>query len=184
MYNHKPLITMNKFLFVLLLSVSTLSFSQIGVGKSLYDNKWRFGGGMGLGFGSNDYFGLNISPFVGYEIAPSLEGGLTAGYQYSKWKYSKQNLFSVGPYLNYYPIQSLFVRGHYEYFTGKHKYDQLGGAPAEIDIDEDALWVGAGYRSPGKISFYTGIMYNVLHKDDSKIFSTGLRPIVGVSVGF
>lgn len=149
------------------------------------DNKWRFGGGIGLGFGSNDYFGLNISPFVGYELTKSLEAGLTTGYQYSKWRNSKQNVFSVGPYLNAYPISELFLRAHYEYFTGSQTYTNLDTNNDKFTFDESALWLGAGYRNTGKVQFYTGIMYNVLYnKNDSKLFSTGLRPIAGVSIGF
>lgn len=180
---------MKKIICFCLFTIFSVTYGQnISVSPSQYKaNKWRLGGGIGLGFGSNDYFGIAISPFVGYEIAPSVEAGLTAGYQYSKWSESKQNLFNVGPYFNFYPIPSLFLRAHYEYYTGNNKYKEIYlGGPSQThsyNFNESVLWLGAGYRSTGRVQFYTGLMYNVLFDDDTSLFSTGFRPIVGVSFG-
>lgn len=173
---------MKKIISLCLLCISVSGFSQVNINTSENSNKWRFGGGIGLGFGNNSYFGFNISPFLGYEIIPSLEVGATVGYQYSKWADTKQNLFSGGPYMNYYPIQSLFLRTHYEYFSGKNYYDNFDGGETAFNYDEHALWLGGGYRSPGKVQFFTGLMYNVLYKKESSIFSSGLRPLVGISI--
>lgn len=165
-------------LFVLICSVN--AFSQE---TSAEPSKWRFGGGLGLSFGSNDYFGFAISPFAGYEITPMLEAGVTAGYQYSKWSDSRQNLFNFGPYVNFYPIQNIFLRTHFEHYIGTNKYDYEFGGSHKYNFDESALWLGGGYRSSGKVQFFGGLMYNVLYKEDQSLFSTGLRPIFGVSVG-
>lgn len=177
---------MKKILFTHLLFLSFVAFAQTSESEAEHPSKWRVGGGIGLGFGNNDHFSLAVSPFVGYEISPMLEGGVTAGYQYSKWSNSRQNLFNFGPYLNFYPVNFLFLRGHFEHFTGSNKWKS--GNPDVSDIkenfDESALWLGGGYRSPGKVSFYAGLMYNLLYKEDSSLFSTGLRPMVGVSFGF
>lgn len=170
---------MKKILTALFLSYSIFAISQVTT--QTQTNNWRVGGGIGLGMGSNDSFNFNISPFIGYEITPQVEAGISAGYQYSKWKYSKTNLFNIGPYLNAYPFQGLFLRAHYEYYTGNIK-NRVDSNYSE-NFEENALWLGGGYRSTGKVQFYTGLMYNVLYKeDDSKIFSNGLRPIAGISV--
>lgn len=143
-------------------------------------DNWRVGGNLGLSFGSNDYFGFGISPFVGYQFTKNIEGGVTIGYQYAKWKEYKQNLFSVGPYLNYYPVDFLFIRVHYEYYTGNEKYRNTSVKRA---FDENALWIGGGYSSnSGPVRFYVGLMYDLLYKSDSSVFSSGLRPIAGVSI--
>lgn len=170
---------MKKFTILFLLLFSVPVFSQLGMATNF--GKWRVGGGLGVSFGDNNYFGLSVYPNIGYMIAPRVEGGVTAGYQYSSWKDVKSNLFSFGPYMNFYPLNELFLRGHYEYFTGNSK---IKGQSGSNSYDEDALWLGGGYRSGGKVSFYAGAMYNVLWKKDESIFSNGLRPIVGVSVGF
>lgn len=178
---------MKKYILLLLVSFSLCAYGQIGLTKSAQN--WRFGGNVGLNFGSNDLFAFNISPFLGYMIAPQLEGGATLGYQYSSQKHWRSNLFSVGPYLNYYPIANLFLRGHYEYFTGNHKYKVDGVEQFSQTIDENALWLGGGYVSGvGPVRFYAGLLYNVLYdnkKDEGRrIFDNGFRPYAGVSVGF
>lgn len=165
--------------FLLLITVSLCIYST---GQEL--SKWRFGGGLGLGFGGNGYFGISISPSVGYQINPYVEGGLAIGYQYSKNDWQRENLFSVGPFINVYPIESLFTRVQFEQYIGKGKTETLSGTDIKYDYNESALWVGAGYRSPGKISFYAGMMYNVLYQEDDSIFASGFRPILGVSFGF
>lgn len=160
---------------------SGLMFGQAGLHFSQPSvSPWRFGGGLGFNFGSDDYFSVYAAPFVGYEIGPKIETGVSAGYQYSNWKASRQNVFNIGPYLNYYPVAGLFTRAQYEYYTGSNtvKHSHL-----KSSFDENALWVGAGYRSPGRVSFYAGLMYNLLYKSESSIFSNGFRPIVGISVG-
>ena len=171
---------MKKIFFTTLLLLGlTVGFSQIAVGTSVNEGKWRVGGGVGLGFGNNGYFGFNISPYVGYAIAPRLEGGVTAGYQYGKNDYMKQNLFSVGPYANYYIMDQIFLRGHYEYFTGSQ---EITSSNMEYDFDESALWLGGGYQSSGRVRFQAGIMYNVLYKENESIFSSPIRPFGGIAV--
>ncbi|HLS12410.1 MAG TPA: hypothetical protein VK050_09635 [Flavobacteriaceae bacterium] len=171
--------------YILLLSFllfSGLSYSQIGIGSSSINkqNKWRVGGGLGMSFGDHGAFTLNISPFIGYELVSSLEGGVTTGYQYSKYRDQRQNLFSIGPYLNFYPMQSLFVRTQYEYFTGNSK---IKNSSYSSSFDESALWIGGGYRTGGRVQMYAGIMYNVLYKENKSLFSEAYQPIVGISIG-
>ncbi len=170
------------FLFTLSISISVICQEQTPI-KNVSSN-WRVGGGLGLGFGNNSYFAFAISPFAGYEILPQLETGVTAGYQYSKWSDSRQNLFNVGPYVNYYPIPAIFLRSHYEFYTGTNKYEYgFNDESYSYNFNESALWLGGGYRSTGRIQFFAGMMYNVLYKKETSLFSSGFRPIVGVSVG-
>lgn len=159
-----------------------LGYSQIGIGSSSINkqNNWRVGGGVAMNFGDHGAFALNVSPFIGYELSPNLEGGVTTGYQYSKYRDQKQNLFSVGPYLNFYLIQSLFLRTQFEYFTGSVK---IKNSSYSTSFDESALWIGGGYRTGGRVQMYAGIMYNVLYKENKSLFSEAYQPIVGISIG-
>lgn len=171
--------------YILLLSClffSAAAYSQIGIGSSsvTQQEKWRVGGGVAMNFGDHGAFALNVSPFIGYEVVRNLEAGVSTGYQYSKYRDVKQNLFSVGPYLNFYPIQSIFVRAQYEYYTGNAKFKYLEQSSS---FNENALWVGGGYRSTGRVQFYAGIIYNVLYKKETSMFAEAYQPIVGVSVG-
>lgn len=173
------IIFMKKLIILSALLFSIHSFGQLGLSTGF--GKWRAGGGLGVNFGDNSYFGLSVYPQLGYLIAPKLETGVTAGYQYSSWKEAKSNLFSFGPYLNFYPFSGLFLRSQYEYFTGKTKSKFNSYSTS---YDEDALWLGGGYRSGGRVSFYAGAMYNVLWDKENSIFSNGVRPVAGVSIGF
>ncbi|MDN3695530.1 hypothetical protein QWZ06_26530 [Chryseobacterium tructae] len=45
---------MKKFIISMMLMVSGSVFSQVSIGTPVQENnKWTFGGGIGLGFGSN-----------------------------------------------------------------------------------------------------------------------------------
>ena len=172
-------------LFIFSLTLSTFAFSQVSQNQTI-NNNWRFGGGLGLSFGNNGYFGFNVSPSVGYMVANNLELGATAGYQYAKDDYSKLNLFNVGPYINFFPIENIFLRANYMYYTGKQKFDDRTpyyNSVYEANLDESALWLGAGYQSNGQVRFQAGVLYNVLYKENESIFSSGFQPFMGISVG-
>ncbi len=171
---------MKKLFLILCIVYSTSAMAQFELSTAQNASRWRVGGNIGLNLGNNGYFGVSIAPSIGYAFNSYLEGGLNVGYQYSKWEHAKQNLFSAGPYLNFYPINNLFLRAHYAYFTGNRKYDNN----QSYTFDENALWLGAGYRSGrGPIHFYAGLMYNVLYDESNSIFANGLRPIAGISIG-
>lgn len=88
-------------LFIISLTLSTIAFGQINQNQNLTNN-WRFGGGLGLSFGNDSYFGFNISPSIGYMVSTNLEVGGIAGYQHLSNNYYKRNLFNVGPYINFF----------------------------------------------------------------------------------
>src|SRR5699024_4405870 len=119
---------------------SALTYAQSGFNFSNEPGPWRVGGGLGVNFGTDDYFGVSVNPFIGYALLREMEIGASVGYQYSTSKYTKQNLFNFGPYVNYYPIENLFLRAQYEYYTGDSKSKQSG---YKGSFDEDALWIGA-----------------------------------------
>lgn len=174
-------------LFIISLTLSTIAFGQINQNQNLTNN-WRFGGGLGLSFGNDSYFGFNISPSIGYMISTNLEVGGIAGYQHLSNNYYKRNLFNVGLYINFFPIENIFVRANYVYYTGKETYRtknlQYETISESYNVEESALWLGAGYQTSGPIKFQVGAMYNVLYKDnDTGIFSSGFQPFMGVSVG-
>ncbi|MFV0174706.1 hypothetical protein OBK28_03795 [Empedobacter falsenii] len=169
-------------LFIISLTLSSTIYAQINQNQP-FNNNWRFGGGLGLSFGNNGYFGFNLSPSVGYMIANNLELGATAGYQYAKDDYAKLNLFNAGPYVNFFPVENLFLRANYMYYTGKQKYNERYNYNYETNLDESALWLGAGYQSSGPVRFQAGVMYNVLYKENESIFSSGFQPFMGVSIG-
>ena len=64
MSNSEKQFIMRKILYLFILSISLSGLCQETKKEDYSPSKWRLGGGLGLGFGSNGYFGFSISPFV------------------------------------------------------------------------------------------------------------------------
>lgn len=79
--------------------------------------KLTFGGNFGLGFGSNDYWGISLSPQVGYRFTPKLTAGVGFSYLYSSEKYSSygydwkytSNYLGFNTFGSYYPIEQIIL---------------------------------------------------------------------------
>ncbi len=161
--------------------ISISSFAQIAGSPGKQNNRWTFGGGLGVGFGSNSYFNLQVSPRVGYKITEQLEGGIIGNVSWQKDDYYSSTMFGVGPFVNYYFARSFFVGANLQqyFINSKEKFTNY-----KYNTDETSLYLGGGYmQSLGNNAFAQfGIMYNVLWKESS-IFSTGFIPTVGFVIG-
>ena len=174
---------MKKLFILSLIFISGVAFSQIAIGTpNTESNKWTFGGGLGVGFGSNSYFNLQVSPRVGYRLTNDLEAGLLGSISWQTSNYYTSTMFGVGPFVNYYFARSFFISGNLQHYFINYKdkfYD------FKANEQETALYLGGGYMQQiGNGSFLQlGLMYNVLYKENSSMFSTGLIPTVGFVVG-
>lgn len=173
---------MKKLFILCLVLISFLSFSQIAMSPQTPANRWTFGGGLGIGFGSDSYFNLQVSPRFGYKITDQLEGGMIGNVSWQTSNFYKSTMFGVGPFMNYYFARSFFVGGNLQqyFINSEEKYYGY-----KFRTDETALYLGGGYMQPiGNNAFAQfGLMYNVLWKERSSIFSTGFIPSVGFVVG-
>lgn len=174
---------MKKLFISSLIFISGLSFSQIAVGTPTAEpNRWTFGGGLGVGFGSNSYFNLQVAPRVGYRLTNDLEAGLIGSVSWQSSDFYKSTMFGVGPFVNYYFARSFFVSGNLQHYFVNYE-DKL--YDFKSDQQETALYLGGGYMLQiGDRSFMQiGLMYNVLYKENTSIFSGGLIPSIGFVVG-
>ncbi|WP_267403587.1 MULTISPECIES: hypothetical protein [unclassified Chryseobacterium] len=174
---------MKKFIIPLFLMISGAVFSQVAIGASPENNnRWTFGGGIGVGFGSNSAFNLSASPRVGYRLTNDLEAGVLGSVSWQTSDYYRSTLFGVGPFVNYYFARSFYVGANLQqYFINyKDKYYDY-----KINEQETALYLGGGYMQRiGNNSFMQiGVMYNVLYKENSSFLSSGLIPNIGFVVG-
>ena len=111
---------MKKLFSLSLILISVLSFSQIAMSSGTQTNRWTFGGGLGVGFGSNSYFNLQVSPRVGYKITEQLEGGMIGNVSWQTSDFYKSTMFGVGPFMNYYFARSFFVGANLQqYFVNR-----------------------------------------------------------------
>jgi hypothetical protein len=174
---------MKKFIIPLFVMISGILFSQVSVGASPEStNRWTFGGGIGVGFGSQSAFYLQASPRVGYRLTNDLEGGVVGSVSWQTSDYYRSTMFGVGPFLNYYIARTFYLSANYQHYFINYKdkfYDY------KMNAEEDALYLGGGYMQRiGNNSFMQiGLMYNVLWKENESIFSTGLVPSIGFVVG-
>ena len=163
--------------------ISGSIFSQVSVGAtSENNNRWTFGGGIGVGFGSQSSFYLQASPRVGYRLTDDLEVGVVGSVAWQTSDYYRSTMFGVGPFANYYFARSFYVGANLQqYFINfKDKFYDY-----KTNEEETALYLGGGYMQRiGTHSFMQiGLMYNVLYKENSSVFSSGLIPNIGFVVG-
>lgn len=174
---------MKKFIIPLMLMLSGSLFSQVSVGtNSQENNRWTFGGGIGVGFGSQSTFYLQASPRVGYRLTDDLEGGVVGSVSWQTSDYYRSTMFGVGPFANYYFARSFYVGANLQHYFINFKdryYDY------KVNEEETALYLGGGYmqRIGGSSFMQIGLMYNVLWKEDTSVFSSGLIPNIGFVVG-
>lgn len=174
---------MKKLIIPLFIIISGSVFSQVSVGTDSQDNnKWTFGGGIGLGFGSNSAFYLQASPRVGYRLTDDLEAGVIGSVSWQTSNSYKSTMFGVGPFANYYFARSFYVGANLQQYFINYK-DKL--YDYKSNEQETALYLGGGYmqRIGGNSFMQLGLMYNVLWKENSSVFSSGLVPNIGFVVG-
>lgn len=174
---------MKKTFLALSILCSLSLFSQISVGTPTSEvNRWTFGGGIGLGFGSNSAFYLQASPRVGYRLTDDLEAGVVGSVSWQTSNYYKSTMLGVGPFANYYFARSFYVGANLQQYFINYK-DKFYNY--KVNEQETALYLGGGYmqRIGGNSFMQLGLMYNVLWKENSSVFSSGLVPNIGFVVG-
>src|SRR5688500_7325160 len=106
-----------------LLSYSVLAFSQ-GEDNSLegvpFKERIVTGGGLGLGFGSNQDF-ISVSPVIGYSITKKLIAGTGVTYRYTSYKIYQPSIkltdYAINPFARYMVYKGFFVQTEYEYLN-------------------------------------------------------------------
>ncbi|ASW75316.1 hypothetical protein IQ37_10345 [Chryseobacterium piperi] len=174
---------MKKLFIPLLLILSLPVFSQVSVGAPITEtNRWTFGGGIGLGFGSNSSFSLQAAPRVGYMVTNDLEAGVIGSISWQTSDFYRSTMFGVGPFVNYYFARSFYLGGNFQHYFIDYKDKYYG---YKDNRQESALYLGGGYmqRIGGNSFMQLGLMYNVLYKERSSIFSSGLVPNIGFVIG-
>ncbi|MFW2135054.1 hypothetical protein ACK2M7_02005 [Chryseobacterium sp. TY4] len=173
---------MKKSICLLMLSSSIIAFSQVGGSRTGSNNRWTYGGGLGLGFGSGGRFDLQVSPRLGYRLTNDFEMGLMGNFTWQTADAYKSTMFGVGPFANYYFGRNFFLTSAFQqYFINFiNKYDKQ-----TYRTDESALYLGGGYmtRIGSNAYFQVGLTYNVLWKENNSIFGNGLVPNIGFVVG-
>ncbi len=149
-----------------------------------YDKKWKFGGGLGLGFGSR-YTDIMIAPSVIREFNPYFSAGiaLQTNYihsenrtyynnyvkSYNSWLYGA-SLITLSN-----PIPAIQVSLELEQLRVNNTYTYRDSNKVKDNFWNTALFVGLGYTS-GPIT--AGVRYNVLYKEKDMIYPSAYMPFI------
>ena len=148
---------------VLLAAISSAAWAQ-GEDNSLKGvpakERIVFGGGMGLGFGSDQDY-IMVSPSLGYMLTRKFMAGVNVTYQYNNYKFfspsMKTHSYGGGPFARYMLFRSIFVHTEYEYLSYEFFETRQG---------YESFMAGGGFIQPlgSKASFYLLALYNFLYE--------------------
>jgi len=163
------------FLFFISMCFS-VSGQQISKNQSKSDfwNHVQFGGGLGLGFGS-DFTNISVAPSAIYNVNEYFSTGLSIQYSYLKQKdlyTSSQYGGSIIGLIN--PIEEIQLSVELEQLRVNVKYDDYN---VSDDFWNTGLFLGAGYRLD---NLTIGARYNVLFNEDKDVYGDALIPFVRV----
>lgn len=176
---------LNYRIFSVLFLMGTLLFSTQGISqetvpkpKSNFWKKVRFGGGLGLNFGSNST-NVTIAPSALYQPNEYIAFGPGLNYSFQRFGDSRTTLIGGSAILLAQPINFLQLSSELEITNVNQRID--GGIDRE-PFTNTALFLGAGYRLNigGNTLGAAGIRYNVLFNENSEnnIFAMAWQPFV------
>lgn len=180
-------------IIVLLLGVA-FSFSAFAQGEdnSLKDVPFKerivTGGGLGLGFGSNQDF-ISVSPVVGYAITKKIIAGSGFTFRYTNYKFYNPSIklidYAVNPFIRYTFYRGIFVQTEYEYLN----YEVPLSAHESTRMNFSSFMAGGGIVQPigDKAALYVMALYNFSYRNPTTTnYSPYDSPIViraGINIG-
>lgn len=161
-------------IFCVICSLSAYSQSYSPSGSNFGD-RVRYGGSIGLGFGSN-FFSATLAPSAIYQVNPYFAAGVGLNFSYASEKDFYDSFIYGGSLLALFsPIRELQLSAEFEELRVSRNFDN------PIFIDDDywypALFLGAGFNT-GPVT--VGIRYDVLYDSDKSIYGNAWIPFVRV----
>ncbi|MHC5200762.1 hypothetical protein [Myroides sp. LJL119] len=183
--------SVNKMMFFLILSFFFSSTFLINAQQAFnhpenyeYNKKWKFGGGLGLGFGSG-YTDIMVAPSALYEFSPyfslgfSLQGNYIQSknrhYYYDSVKEYKSWLYGASLLAISNPIPQIQVSIELEQLRANNTYTYKDSEKLTDNFWNTALFLGVGYNS-GPVT--VGVRYNVLFKEKDMVYGSAYMPFV------
>lgn len=187
-----------KYLFVLMfLTIGYGSYAQGGGGfgdQSMKGVSWKeriyTGGGMGLGFSSQQDF-VSVSPLIGYRLTTRFTPGIGLMYRYTNFKLSNPNIelhdYGASIFARFYVIPQLFLHGEYEHLN----YEYPATATTSVRYQFNSVLGGGGYVMPlgPRSSVYVMALYNFSYREQGNLsdpvaYSSPWILRVGANIGF
>jgi len=163
-----------KSLLIFLLLGTNFVLSQEQKEPSNFWNNVRFGGGLGLNFGDDFFYG-SISPSGIYEFNNYFALGLGLNATFINQKNSSKSTILGGSLISLFNVVPEFqISAELEQLNVSTKYSAL------LDINDEnywipALFIGAGYRSNNAT---IGLRYDLLYNDDKSLYISPWVPFL------
>jgi hypothetical protein len=149
-------------------------------------NRWFFGGGFGLSFGTVD--AVTVAPMIGYHVIPRVDVGTQLYYRWvNDSRYSPSvttNDYGATLFMRARVAWQLYLEADYQYTN----YQYVTGVGVTSRASYNSFLAGAGYGVPigGKASLYVSALYDFGYNanDASLPYNSPWRLQVGVMVGF
>ncbi len=152
---------------------STMVFGQKDVafedGPSFRDRVF-FGGGLGLGGGSNSFF-VSLSPIAGYMLTPKWSVGAGINYTYVNYNNIDQsdNQYGFLMFTRYNIYRQFFLQAQYDYINYTRYFFSTGGELLDTRDSYSRVLAGGGISQPlgarGAINLVA--MYDLTHSSSS-----------------
>lgn len=178
MKNLAPFNLKKVLILIVVSSFSINSFGQLSdpnSGENFWDNV-RFGGNIGLSFGSN-FFSGTLSPSAIYQVNHQVALGTAIGFTYNEQRdFYKSTVIGLSFITLFNPIPEIQLSGEFEQLHVNRKYD------SELDTPNNeywypALYLGAGYGA-GNVTI--GMRFDVLYDKNKSIYANSWAPFIRV----
>jgi hypothetical protein len=142
------------------------------------------GGGLGLAFGDVTY--VEVSPLLGYKVAPRVTIGGSLVYRYRSDDRYGDTLttsdYGASGFVRGDLYQGFFVQGEYEYLN--YEFPVTSGTTQRDGIE--SVLVGPGFSNPigGNGSFYFAALYNLSYDSNDLNSPYDDAWVIRVGVGF
>jgi hypothetical protein len=155
---------MRKFiLLTFVVLVSNVAIAQYDNSLSGVPLKERItiGGGLGLGFGSDQDF-ISVAPMIGFRVTERFLAGTGVTYRYTKYKLPgleiKLTDYGINPFLRYTLFNNVFVQTEYEYLN----YEFPTSVDESVRKTFNSFMAGGGFLQPmgDRASFFVMALYN------------------------
>lgn len=143
--------------------------------RSAFWKNVRFGGGLGLSFGTNNTQ-VTVAPSAIYQYNPYIAFGPGLNFNYQKFGNFSSTLYGISGIFLANPIPEIQLSGELEQLFGKQRFRDIQ-EDFTNDVNNTAFFLGAGYRYGGVT---IGARYNILFNNNDGIYADAWQPFVRV----
>jgi len=150
---------------------------KIGKQKSEFWQHVRFGGGIGLSFGSG-FFSGSLAPSGIYQFNEQFAFGVGLNVSYNSQKNIYTSTILGGSLITLYsPIPQIQLSGEFEQLHVSRNFDEDYVSDLDTNYWSPAFFLGAGYRAQ---NVTIGMRYDLLYSRTNSVYAQSWVPFVRV----